>query len=254
MDDESSAKVNSAESTACSGESGARWPLSAAGIALIIVGVTEGPGLLLFAWLRQLGWDCWWLLASLVLFIGLYGTRMQRGGRLAGAALSLIWLVIRRHDLPYLVELTFARLGESPLGPMLIVLGGLLLVTNLPGGRLREMWTATEGFVIRRRCVTWLLCGATLWVAHPEHSHELCLNGAEFCAERGYFRPAIALTELARDTFPPPNFCGNCLAAEQEELSARMSQLKARAAGYRGDRPIAQGASPKEPPSLKPRR
>ncbi len=213
-----------------------------------------GPGQLLFVWLRQLGWDCWWMLVSLVLFIGLHETRLHLAGRLAGAALWLIWFAVRRHDLPYMAEFTITRLGESPLGLMLVVLGGLLLVTNLRGGRLRAMWAAAEGLVIRRRWVTLLLCGATLWVAHPEQSHELCLNTAELCAEHGYYTPAIALTELARDTFPPPNFCGNCFVAEREELSSWISRLKVREAGYRGDRGTAQSVSRNEPPSVRARR
>jgi hypothetical protein len=246
--------VENAHSPPMDFESRGRWPLCLAGVALIAAGGMNGPGLFLFVWLRQLGSDCWWILASLVLPVGLHGTRLQLAGRLAGAALWSIWFAMRRHDLPYLAEVTFARLGESPLGVMLVVLGGVLLVTNLPGGRLREMWTAAEGFVIRRRWVTLLLCGATLWFVHPEHSHELCLNTAELCAEHGYYTPAIALTELARDTFPPPNFCGNCFVAEQEELSSQISQLKVREAGYRGDAPIAQGASPNDPPSVTARR
>jgi len=137
-------------------------------------------------------------------------------------------------------------------GPMLIVLGSLLLVTILPDGRLWKMWSAAAGLVTRRRWAALVMCGATLWVLEPERSHEYCMNAADFCAVHGYYTPAIALTELGRDTFPPLNVCGTCYRAELLELSSRIALLRAKRAGYREERRVAATRIEHEPPSVTP--
>lgn len=205
--------------------------LRVTGWLLMVVGFVSALGDILLAWFTVFSWDCWWFSTAIALTVLFRSNPLRIWCRLASASMVLFWFVSRSTVLQFVAADSAAQLGQRHLGLMLMFLGGLLVFTNDPHRRTRQ-FVGSTALMLQSHCqAIALLCVSALIIANPAHSHFACVRISILCERQGAYDAATVFARLARDTFPPPSFCGTCFAGMRQELSSRIARIEAKRDG-----------------------
>jgi hypothetical protein len=242
--------IGSIQQSRLNGDRATEWPLGILGGVLLVIGFLNGPGSILLSWLRVLASDWWWI-SGVIVFAAVFQRDVLRYfGCALSSLLVLIWLAFRAGDLMIVALDSASRVGENAFGFMLAVLGGLLLFAKHSSSTAGVIKTIAQT-VRNRRKTAIFVCLTVLWFANPAHSHSLCLKASQVCEDRGQYECAIALTVLARDTFPAPTFCITCYAEGRRDLTWRIARIEAKQAGRLPSNSIEEIALGRGSPSVR---